>query len=172
MTTSTGVLEKLAVSGAVSESVNNLICVWISGILWEKDVLIVDALVSSLVAGLLTAYPPVGCVIDCSTWDGKVTTKNVLRFETLDGTVISNRFEYPADTDPSSPRVGFKLWFGHHNWEYEMIGEYQFFVRGSKTAPLRRVVIRPDKPGGWTPTYYFVWAEPLREAPPPRVVNR
>ena len=131
-----------------------------------------ESLVGALVASLLTAYPPVGCVIDCSTWHGKETTKNHTRFETLDGRVARNRFEYPAGTDPSSPRTGFKLEFKHEGYEYEMIGEYTFLVRGSKVAPLRGVRVTPDQPGGWTPTYYFVWSYPTPAAPPPREVGR
>jgi hypothetical protein len=136
----------------------------------RKDkAMMAHVMASALVTALLTTYPPVGCVIDCSTWDGLKTTRGIIEIETLDGRVIRSRPEYPAGTDPSSPRVGFKAFFENRGWEYEMIGEYRFFVRGSKAAPIRRVSMKTD---GWTPTYYFVWAEPPREAPPPRAVNR
>ena len=38
--------------------------------------MIAEAVTSASVTALLTPFPPVGCVIDCSTWRGKVTTQN------------------------------------------------------------------------------------------------
>jgi hypothetical protein len=127
---------------------------------------------SALIAAILSAHPPYGCVIDCSTWNGKQATENRILVEMRDGEVLRDLYELPQGTDPSSPRTGFKLMFGHRGWEYEMLGEYRFILYGSKTAPLQRVVIRPVEPGGWTPTYYFVWTKPPYTAPPPRAVTR
>lgn len=127
---------------------------------------------SALIAALLTAHPPVGCVIDCSTWHGKMETRNDFWVEMLNGESRRSTYELPEGTDPSSPRTGLKFIFGHRGWEYEMLGEYRFLLYGSKVAPLRRVVIKPVEPGGWTPTYYFVWDMPPYTAPPPRPVRR
>ena len=128
--------------------------------------------VRALIATLLSAHPPIGCIIDCSSWHGRVATQNTILFQTHDGKGFTNLFEYGANTDPSSPRYGFKSNLNYQAYEYEMLAEYKFFVRGSQTAPLTRVRIRAVQPGGWTPTYYFVWQEPRQLAPPPRQVER
>ena len=97
--------------------------------------------VRALIATLLSAHPPIGCIIDCSSWHGRVATQNTILFQTHDGKGFTNLFEYGANTDPSSPRYGFKSNLNYQAYEYEMLAEYKFFVRGSQTAPLTRVRI-------------------------------